>query len=119
MLGEEKAYLWRTWLYLAASASAEFFADIALSPMEAVKVCLLSDLFKLKSLMEYDTDCMPKYYSADTYFAGKFFSLTRREYRVENSGWMCLHCVIHCLHTTVLCCVCIRAHFCCISVQFL
>jgi len=25
-------------LYLAASASAEFFADIALSPMEAVKV---------------------------------------------------------------------------------
>merc|ERR1711946_82669 len=28
----------RTALYLAASASAEFFADIALSPMEAVKV---------------------------------------------------------------------------------
>ena len=25
-------------MYLAASASAEFFADIALSPMEAVKV---------------------------------------------------------------------------------
>ncbi|XP_071453585.1 solute carrier family 25 member 3-like isoform X1 [Hetaerina americana] len=38
MLGEENAYLWRTSLYLAASASAEFFADIALSPMEAVKV---------------------------------------------------------------------------------
>jgi len=37
-LGEENAYLYRTGLYLAASASAEFFADIALSPMEAVKV---------------------------------------------------------------------------------
>lgn len=38
MLGEENSYLWRTSLYLAASASAEFIADIALSPMEAVKV---------------------------------------------------------------------------------
>jgi solute carrier family 25 phosphate transporter 3 len=38
MLGEEKAYLWRTSLYLAASASAEFFADILLAPMEATKV---------------------------------------------------------------------------------
>merc|ERR1711973_111157 len=38
MIGEENSYLYRTGLYLAASASAEFFADIALSPMEAVKV---------------------------------------------------------------------------------
>lgn len=38
IIGEENAYLYRTYLYLAASASAEFFADIALSPMEAVKV---------------------------------------------------------------------------------
>lgn len=38
ILGEENAYLYRTSLYLAASASAEFFADIALSPMEAAKV---------------------------------------------------------------------------------
>ncbi|ELT95603.1 hypothetical protein CAPTEDRAFT_180307 [Capitella teleta] len=38
ILGEEKSFLWRTSLYLAASASAEFFADIALCPMEAVKV---------------------------------------------------------------------------------
>lgn len=38
MLGEENTYLYRTALYLAASASAEFFADIALAPMEAVKV---------------------------------------------------------------------------------
>nr|KAG5697063.1 hypothetical protein BaRGS_001979 [Batillaria attramentaria] len=38
LLGEENSYLWRTSLYLAASASAEFFADIALCPMEAVKV---------------------------------------------------------------------------------
>ena len=38
MIGEENAFLYRTGLYLAASASAEFFADIALAPMEAVKV---------------------------------------------------------------------------------
>lgn len=38
MLGEENSYVYRTALYLAASASAEFFADIALSPMEAAKV---------------------------------------------------------------------------------
>lgn len=38
MLSEETAYTYRTMLYLAASASAEFFADIALSPMEAAKV---------------------------------------------------------------------------------
>lgn len=38
MISEETAYTYRTILYLAASASAEFFADIALSPMEAAKV---------------------------------------------------------------------------------
>merc|ERR1711971_722887 len=37
-MGEENAYLYMTGLYLAASASAEFLADIALSPMEACKV---------------------------------------------------------------------------------
>jgi solute carrier family 25 phosphate transporter 3 len=38
ILGEENAYLYRTGLYLAASASAEFIADIGLAPLEAVKV---------------------------------------------------------------------------------
>merc|ERR1712149_118098 len=38
LMGEENAYLYRTTLYLVASASAEFFADMALAPMEAVKV---------------------------------------------------------------------------------
>ncbi|XP_036611338.1 phosphate carrier protein, mitochondrial-like [Trichosurus vulpecula] len=38
LLGSEAAYQWRTSVYLAASASAEFFADVALAPMEAVKV---------------------------------------------------------------------------------
>merc|ERR1712051_557548 len=38
IIGEENAFLYRTGLYLAASASAEFFADIALSPMESCKV---------------------------------------------------------------------------------
>lgn len=38
LAGKENAYNYRTFIYLAASASAEFFADIALSPMEAAKV---------------------------------------------------------------------------------
>lgn len=38
MLSEEDAYNYRTFVYLCASASAEFLADIALSPMESVKV---------------------------------------------------------------------------------
>ncbi|CAD5112384.1 DgyrCDS1605 [Dimorphilus gyrociliatus] len=38
MLGEEKTYLYRTSLYLASSASAEFFADMGLCPFEALKV---------------------------------------------------------------------------------
>jgi solute carrier family 25 phosphate transporter 3 len=37
-IGEESAYTNRMWLYLAASASAEFFADMFLSPFEAMKV---------------------------------------------------------------------------------
>lgn len=37
-IGEENAFIYRTGLYLAASASAEFFADIALAPFEAAKV---------------------------------------------------------------------------------
>ena len=37
-MGEEGAYLHRTSLYFKASASAEFFADIVLCPMEACKV---------------------------------------------------------------------------------
>ncbi|UJR30761.1 hypothetical protein I4U23_018281 [Adineta vaga] len=38
ILGEENAYLYRTLLYLLSSASAEFFADVALAPWEATKV---------------------------------------------------------------------------------
>lgn len=38
IIGEELSYEYRTMLYLAASASAEFFADIGLAPMEAAKV---------------------------------------------------------------------------------
>ena len=37
-LGQERTYQHRTELYLAAAATAEFLADIALSPLEACKV---------------------------------------------------------------------------------
>ncbi|EGD88463.2 hypothetical protein H113_04992 [Trichophyton rubrum MR1459] len=38
LLGEDISSRWRTPVYLAASASAEFIADVALCPFEAVKV---------------------------------------------------------------------------------
>lgn len=38
MAGPENAYKYKTALYLSASASAEFLADIALCPFEAIKV---------------------------------------------------------------------------------
>lgn len=38
LAGPEVAYKYKTALYLSASASAEFLADIALCPLEAVKV---------------------------------------------------------------------------------
>ena len=40
MAGEELVSKYQTLIFLAGSASAEFFADIALSPFEAVKVCV-------------------------------------------------------------------------------
>jgi len=38
LAGEQNAYKYKTSLYLAASASAEIIADVALCPFEAVKV---------------------------------------------------------------------------------
>ncbi len=38
LAGQEVAHKYRTTLYLAASASAEVIADVALCPMEALKV---------------------------------------------------------------------------------
>jgi solute carrier family 25 phosphate transporter 3 len=61
ILGEETSYLWRTSLYLAASASAEFFADIALCPMEAVKVRIQTQPGFARTLREG----LPKLYNEE------------------------------------------------------
>ncbi|KAJ8956233.1 hypothetical protein NQ318_014964 [Aromia moschata] len=61
LLGEENAYLYRTWVYLAASASAEFFADIALSPMEAAKVKIQTTTGYANTLREV----VPKMYAEE------------------------------------------------------
>ncbi|KAG8514017.1 Phosphate carrier protein, mitochondrial, partial [Galemys pyrenaicus] len=58
LLGEENTYLWRTSLYLASSASAEFFADIALAPMEAAKVRIQTQPGYANTLR----DAVPKMY---------------------------------------------------------
>ncbi|KAF2716714.1 mitochondrial carrier [Polychaeton citri CBS 116435] len=44
LAGEENAKRYKTWIYLAGSASAEFFADIGLCPLEAVKVRMQTTL---------------------------------------------------------------------------
>lgn len=61
IIGEENSYLWRTGLYLAASASAEFFADIALSPFEAAKVKIQTMPGFANTLRE----AMPKMYGEE------------------------------------------------------
>lgn len=58
LLGEELTYSWRTSLYLAASASAEFFADIGLCTFEACKVRMQTQDNYAKTLRE----CLPKIY---------------------------------------------------------
>ena len=41
--GVENASNYRTGIYLASAATAEFFADIALCPLEATRIRLVSD----------------------------------------------------------------------------
>jgi len=65
LIGEENAYLWRTSLYLAASASAEFFADIALAPMEACKVRIQTQPGYANTLRE----CLPKMHGEEGVWA--------------------------------------------------
>lgn len=60
-IGEENAFLYRTGLYLAASASAEFLADIALAPLEAVKVRVQTTPGFANTLREG----LPKIYNAE------------------------------------------------------
>jgi solute carrier family 25 phosphate transporter 3 len=43
LLGLENASNYRTGVYLASSAAAEFFADIALCPLEATRIRLVSE----------------------------------------------------------------------------
>lgn len=61
IIGEEYSYIYRTTLYLAASATAEFFADLALSPMEAVKVKIQTTEGYANTLRE----AMPKMYKEE------------------------------------------------------
>jgi len=57
LVGQEKAYKYRDLVYMAASASAEVIADIALCPFEAVKVRIQTRPDFASGLM----DGMPKF----------------------------------------------------------
>lgn len=52
-------------MYLAASASAEFFADIALAPMEAAKVRIQTQPGYANTLRE----CAPKMFAEEGLWA--------------------------------------------------
>lgn len=52
-------------MYLAASASAEFFADIALAPMEACKVRIQTQPGYARTLRE----CAPKMHAEEGLWA--------------------------------------------------
>jgi solute carrier family 25 phosphate transporter 3 len=60
-VGEEKAYKYRDVVYLFASASAEFIADVGLCPFEAVKVRVQTNPTFARGLV----DGLPKFISTE------------------------------------------------------
>jgi len=60
-IGEENAHKYRDVVYLCSSASAEFFADMALCPFEAVKVRVQTTPSFAKGL----TDGLPKFIATE------------------------------------------------------
>lgn len=61
LAGEEYAHKYKTLIYLAGSASAEFIADVALCPFEAVKVRVQTQPGFANGLL----DGMPKILAAE------------------------------------------------------
>jgi len=70
-LGEEKAEQYQTFVFLAGSASAEFFADIMLCPFEAVKVKVQT----VPGFAKGFSDGFPKFVAQEGY-GGLFKGLT-------------------------------------------
>lgn len=60
-VGAENAYKYRDFVYMGASASAEFFADIALCPLEAIKVRIQTNPKFARGLI----DGLPKFIKAE------------------------------------------------------
>lgn len=61
LVGPEAAYKYRDLVYISASASAEFFADIALCPFEAIKVRIQTNPKFARGLL----DGLPKFIKAE------------------------------------------------------
>uniref|UniRef100_A0A0D3FGJ1 Uncharacterized protein n=1 Tax=Oryza barthii TaxID=65489 RepID=A0A0D3FGJ1_9ORYZ len=68
--GPEHAEKWKTFIYLAASASAEMIADVALCPMEAVKVRVQTQPGFARCL----TDGFPKIVQSEGFIKDYFLS---------------------------------------------
>jgi solute carrier family 25 phosphate transporter 3 len=65
-MGEEKAWQYRTGIYLLAAAMAEFIADIFLCPLEATRIRLVSNPAFASGLIE----AFPKIIKADGFMKG-------------------------------------------------
>merc|ERR1712193_401633 len=121
MMGEENAFLYRTTLYLIASASAEFFADIALSPMESVKVRIQTSpigtfpttlraaapkIYAAEGLNGFYKSLVPLWGRQIPYTMMKFACFERTTHR-NLCGWLhcwsvLRHCVSSCRHHRLL-----------------
>ncbi|KAM7322559.1 hypothetical protein ACRRTK_018064 [Alexandromys fortis] len=100
MLGEENTYLWRTSLYLAASASAEFFADIALAPMEDAKVRIQTQPGYANTLRE----AVPKMYKEEglnAFYKG-VAPLWMRQIPYTTMKFACFECTVEALYKFVV-----------------
>jgi len=98
-MGEENAYIYRTSLYLIASASAEFFADIALCPMEAVKVRIQTSDYS--STLR---DCFPRMKAEEgtgTFFRG-LKPLWMRQIPYTMMKFACFEKTVEALYTYVV-----------------
>ncbi|PIC26160.1 hypothetical protein B9Z55_018823 [Caenorhabditis nigoni] len=100
MLSEENAYTYRSWVYLAAASSAEFFADFFLAPFEAVKVRMQTSSTAPKTMRE----CMPMIYKKEGMYG--FFKglppLWTRQIPYTTVKFVCFERIMELMYTHVV-----------------
>ncbi|CAG0919752.1 unnamed protein product [Notodromas monacha] len=107
LLGEENAYQYRTALYLASSASAEFFADIGLSPFEAMKVRIqtspgfTSSMMKCAAIISKD-EGLGGFYKALVPLWGRQIPYTMMKASIDSRRFACFERTLEALYMYVV-----------------